>query len=106
MNSVLIHTQPLAPLQIDTAYDYLSDPIFQQVNELVGKSLYLNVTKEILYVNKIKKMNDINAFFQFQIVYDPNTFVTVTYHTEGPRKGEIKIRDLVNKGDLEFDNVG
>jgi len=32
MNSVLIHTQPLAPLQIDTSYNHLSDPIFQIVN--------------------------------------------------------------------------
>ena len=87
MNSVLIHTQPLAPLQIDTSYDYINDPIFQILNESIARSLLLNVTKDILYVNKLKKTNDINTFFQFQIVYDQNTFVTVTYYIEGPRKG-------------------
>ncbi len=87
MNSVLIVTQALAPLQQDPTYDHKIDPIFQKVNEFATKIKSVRLTMQILYVNKVKKANDIDTFFQFQIVYEQNSFITANYFSEGPKNG-------------------
>ncbi len=69
MNSVLIHTQSLAPLQMDLSYNFSSDAIYQKVSNYVTQVKNIKVGVQVSYVNKVKKANDVDTFYQFDIVY-------------------------------------
>ena len=101
-NSVLIHTQPLAPLQIDS-YNFIADPLFQEVDQFMKSTKGLKLPEKILYVNKILKSNELNTFYQFEIVYESNSFVLASYFIEGPRKVQIELNDFIYNGDNQLD---
>ena len=63
----------------------------------------LKLPDEILYVNKILKSNELNTFYQFEIVYESNSFVLASYFIKGPRKGQIEINDFIYNGDNQLE---
>ncbi len=63
MNSVIIITQALAPLQRDPTYNHNDDPIFHKINDSVTKIKNSKLAMQILYVNKVKKTNEIDTFY-------------------------------------------
>ena len=103
LDSVLIHTQPLAPLQADTEYNYGTDLLFQNVNNFIKSSKKIRVPEKILYVNKVKKSNDVNTFYQFEIIYEANSFMLASYFIDGPNNGTILLTDYIYNGNNELD---
>lgn len=101
-NSILIHTQPLAPLQVDS-YDFMADPLFQEVDKFMRSSKDLVIPDKIIYVNKILKSNGLNTFYMFEIVFESNSFIVASYFTEGTRKGTIELNDFIYNGDNQLD---
>jgi hypothetical protein len=63
----------------------------------------LKLPDKILYVNRILKSNEVNTFYQFEIVYESNSFVLASYFIEGPRKGQIELNDFIYNGDNQLD---
>lgn len=101
-NSILIHSQPLAPLQINS-FDFKADPLFQEVDTFMRSSKGLKIPEKILYVNKVLKSNEINTFYMFEIVFESNSFIIASYFTEGTRKGTIELNDFIYNGDNQLD---
>jgi len=56
-----------------------------------------------MYVNKVKKTNDVNIFYQFEIVYETNSYILASYFIDGPKNGTIELNDFISNGDNEFD---
>jgi hypothetical protein len=56
-----------------------------------------------MYVNKVKKTNDVNIFYQFEIVYETNSYILASYFIDGPKYGTIELNDFISNGDNEFD---
>ena len=100
LNSVLIHSQPLAPLQTDPNYSHETDELFQKVNGFLSSpERGLKLPENIVYVNKVKRTSEVDVFYQFEIVYEPNSFAVVSYFVEGPRAGTVSLNDLIENGD-------
>ena len=102
LNSILIHSQPLAPLQINS-YEFMVDPVFQDVDRFMRSRVGLKLPTKILYVNRILKSNELSTFYLFQIVYESNSFIEASYFTEGSRKGTIELNDFIYNGDNQLD---
>lgn len=89
----------MAPFQDDLNYNYETDPIFVDVSNYIKSDKSIKVPDQILYVNKLKKTNDINTFYQLYIVYEANSFVIASYFIDGPKTGTIYLNDFIYKGD-------
>jgi hypothetical protein len=63
----------------------------------------LKLPDKILYVNRILKLNEVNTFYQFEIVYESNSFVLASYFIQGPREGQIELNDFIYNGDNQLD---
>ena len=52
LNSVLLHTQPLAPAQDNSDYNYQNDAKIKTIKDFLSKNLQIPLNRTISYINR------------------------------------------------------
>jgi hypothetical protein len=90
----MIHTQPLAPLQDDIAYDYTNDTNIKIIKDFLFKNLQISENRTISYINRA--FNPIpTPTYTYSIVYSYNSFITLSLT---PVTSLITLLDIILDG--------